>query len=82
MCLLGVCVSTGVHVVGFFLGYTGHDGNQVTASRKQVVFQDWDKTLMPAVVRRVEPGSEVKRPKSQLDKMARDARDAPVVEGA
>ena len=76
------CVSTGVHVVGFFLGYSGYDGNQVSKSRKHVVFLGWDRTLMPAVVRTVETDSEVKRPKSQLDKRACDAHDAPVVEGA
>ena len=73
------CVSSAVHVVGFFLGYAGHDGNQVQQSRKQAVFQGWDEKLMPAVVRPVVPGSEVKRPKSQLEKRA---RDAPVVEEA
>ena len=54
------------------MGYTGHNGNQMTLSRKQVVFQGWDETMMPAIVRAVEPGSVVKRPKSQLAKMARE----------
>ena len=71
------CVSTGVHVVGFFLGYTVVHGNVPTPSRKKVVFQGWDPSLIPAVARTVEPGSEVRRPRSKVEKMV---CGAPVVE--
>ena len=65
------CVSSQVHVVGFFIGYTGSMGNQPTPSRKEVVFEGWDNAMLPAVIRSIEPGSAVRRPKSQLEKMAR-----------